>query len=155
MQNWLKSASRGHGQAVPTSEAARTSLAGRLHSAHQDRAAGVATRGQKTDARAAPALSHLEGVNRGRWVRGGTRQGAVQQRSSAAETGRAWMSRAHMAGPYCPRRAHSAASLHGPTRASMDDEQQQQQLQRGGTGKAAGLGGLGDAVQAGSRRRGV
>lgn len=37
----------------------------------------------------------------------------------------------------------------------MDDEQQQQLLQRGGTGKAAGPGGLGDAVQAGSRRRGV
>jgi hypothetical protein len=56
-ENCLKSPSREHGQAVLTSEAARTSLARRLHTNIQDRAAGVTINRHSTDAGAEPALS--------------------------------------------------------------------------------------------------
>lgn len=58
-ENCLKSASRGVGQAAPTSKAVRTSLVRRSHTNSQDRAAGMAINRQKTDATAEPALSQI------------------------------------------------------------------------------------------------
>ena len=56
-ENCLKSPSGEHGQAVLTSEAARTSLVYRLHTNSQDRATGMAINRHLTDARTEPALS--------------------------------------------------------------------------------------------------